>query len=127
MANLTCNHAAIPSPGPFRRGPASGVVTGAVALAICLSAGAAQALHREDARYVRKKVEAGELISRTLGCKTGELTGGGYLITGQPEDRVLFNVTASFPLSDGRWRVDLRNVSGQEQPLTLQIYALCTD
>jgi len=48
-------------------------------------------------------------------------------LSGQPEDAILFNVIANFPLSDGRWRVDLRNVSGQDQPLTLQIYALCTE
>lgn len=97
------------------------------ALAVTLAAGtAAQAIHREDDRYVRKRVAAGELVSRTLGCRTGDLTGGGYLITGQPEDAAIFNVTASFPLADGRWRVDLRNVSAQGQPLTLQIYALCT-
>ena len=95
--------------------------------ALILASTMAQAIHRESDRYVRKQVRAGELVSRTLGCDSGELTGGGYLITGQPEDRVLFNVTASFPLSDGRWRVDLRNVSGEDQPLTLQIYALCTD
>jgi len=100
---------------------------GAVALAVLLTAGSAQAIHREDDRYVRKRVEPGELISRTLGCGAGDLTGGGYLLLGQPEDRVLFNVTASFPLADGRWRVDLRNVSGERQELTLQIYALCTD
>jgi hypothetical protein len=88
---------------------------------------AAQAIHRESDRYVRKRVENGELISRTLGCDKGQLTGGGYLLSGQPEDRILFNVIANFPLSDGRWRVDLRNVSGQDQPLTLQIYALCAD
>ena len=87
----------------------------------------AEAIHRESDRYVRKRVEPGELVSRTLGCDRGELTGGGYLITGQPENKSLFNVTANFPLSDGRWRVDLRNVSGENQPLTLQIYALCTD
>jgi len=88
---------------------------------------AAQAIHRESDRYVRKRVETGELVSRTLGCDKGDLTGGGYLISGQPDDKILFNVIANFPLSDGRWRVDLRNVSGEDQPLTLQIYALCTD
>ncbi len=98
-----------------------------LACAMMISATATQAIHREDDRYVRKQVKAGELISRTLGCREGELTGGGYLITGQPENKAIFNVTASFPLADGRWRVDLRNVSGEDQPLTLQIYALCTD
>jgi len=98
-----------------------------LAVAATLITTVAQAFHRESDRYVRKRVQAGELVSRTLGCDTGKLTGGGYLITGQPEDKSIFNVTANFPLSDGRWRVDLRNVSGQDQPLTLQIYALCTD
>ena len=92
-----------------------------------LATTAAQANHRESDRYVRKQVDAGELVSRTLGCKTGELTGGGYYIAGQPDNKSIFNVTANFPLADGRWRVDLRNVSGEDQPLTLQIYALCTD
>ena len=96
-------------------------------LVASLLAPMAQAIHREDDRYVRKRVDAGELISRTLGCRKGDLTGGGYLIIGQPENKAIFNVTANFPLSDGRWRVDLRNVSGEDQPLTLQIYALCTD
>ena len=98
-----------------------------MSLVAAMAATSAYANHRESDRYVRKQVKAGELISRTLGCDTGDLTGGGYYIAGQPENKSIFNVTANFPLSDGRWRVDLRNVSGEDQPLTLQIYALCTD
>ncbi len=97
----------------------------ALAIAVALPAGAAT--HRETDLYERKRVEPGELIVRTVACKSGDLTGGGYLLSGQPEDRILYNVTASFPLADGRWRVDLRNVSGERQPLTLRVYVLCTD
>ena len=95
------------------------------ALAACL-AGPALA-ERVDDRYERKRVSPGELVSRTVECRTGTLTGGGYYLPGQPDNRVLFNVTANFPLADGRWRVDLRNVSGSDQPLVLQIYALCAE
>jgi len=96
-------------------------------LAAALAATSAHAIHRESDRYVRKQVNPGELISRTLGCDKGELAGGGYLISGQPDNRIDFNVIANFPLSDGRWRVDLRNITDENQPLTLQIYALCTE
>jgi len=82
---------------------------------------------RVDDRYERKRVAPGELISRSVACVRGDLTGGGYFIPGQPEDRIVFNVTANFPLADGRWRVDLRNVSDRAQPLTLLVYALCTE
>ncbi|MFN3144741.1 MAG: hypothetical protein ACE368_05495 [Paracoccaceae bacterium] len=99
----------------------------ALALALPAACPAVAATHRETDLYERKRVEPGELIVRTLGCKSGDLTGGGYMISGQPEDRILYNVTASFPLADGRWRVDLRNVSGERQPLTLRVYVLCTD
>ncbi len=101
-------------------------VLGGIAGLSMLAAGMAQAgVHREHDRYERKRVQAGELISRTLGCREGQLTGGGFLILGQPEDRVIYGVTASFPLSDGRWRVDLRNVSGETQELNMVIYVLC--
>ena len=96
--------------------------------AILLAVFAAPATaERVDDRYERKRVEPGELISRTIECPRGAATGGGYYLPGQPDDRVLFNVTANFPLADGRWRVDLRNVSGENQPLVLQIYAICLD
>jgi len=96
--------------------------------ALLLAALAAPAAaDRVDDRYERKRVAPGELISRTIGCPVGEAVSGGYLLPGQPDDRIVFNVTANFPLADGRWRVDLRNVSGENQPLTLQIYAICVE
>ena len=87
----------------------------------------AWATHREDDVYERKRVVPGEMVSRSLGCAEGELTGGGYNIPGQPENGAPFNITANYPLADGRWRVDLRNISDETQELTLRIYVLCTD
>ncbi|GAB5445638.1 hypothetical protein [Gymnodinialimonas sp.] len=79
---------------------------------------------REDDEYQRARVAAGERISRAVGCREGELTGGGYRMSGADTDAA-FIVLANYPLADGRWRVAVRNQSDEAQPLTLWVYALC--
>lgn len=79
---------------------------------------------REEDEYQRARVAAGERISRAVGCREGELTGGGYRLSGADADAA-FIVLANYPLADGRWRVALRNQSDRSQPLTLWVYALC--
>lgn len=79
---------------------------------------------REVHEYERARVTAGERISRAVGCSEGELTGGGYRLSGADTDAA-FLVLANYPLADGRWRVAVRNQSYESQPLTLWVYALC--
>ncbi len=116
-------------PGAARGKPrATGLLMSlSTAALVCGLATPALAIHREDDLYERKRVTPGEFITRTVTCATGEMTGGGYQISGAPEDVIAFNVTANYPLSDGRWRVALRNVTDENQELTLRIYVLCTD
>lgn len=79
---------------------------------------------REEYEYQRARVAAGERISRAAGCRNGELTGGGFRLSGADSDAA-FLVLANYPLADGRWRVAVRNQSDEAQPLTLWVYALC--
>ncbi len=80
---------------------------------------------RETERFERKRVSAGEEVTRTVTCPRGHtLTGGGYALYNLPDDRIEFMVTASYPLDEG-WRVELRNISDSAQPLAFRIYALC--
>lgn len=98
----------------------------ALLLAMLLAApasGFAEIIREED-EYQRVRVAAGERISRAVGCREGELTGGGYRLSGADTDAA-FLVLANYPLADGRWRVAVRNQSDEAQPLTLWVYALC--
>lgn len=96
------------------------------ALATVALAGTAQAdLTRETERFERKRVSAGEEVSREQACPRGsDLTGGGFALYNLPDDAAPFVVTASYPL-DNAWRVEIRNVSDGPQPLAFRIYALC--
>ena len=79
---------------------------------------------RQEEEYVRQRVQPGERISRDVDCGRGVLTGGGYRLARAGSDAA-FLVLANYPLADGRWRVDVRNQSDENQPLTLWVYALC--
>ena len=104
-----------------RRRPAAAL---AVTLAGLALPAAAETL-RETERFERKRVTAGEEVDYTVDCPRGHsVTGGGYALYNLPDDRVLFTVTANYPLDDG-WRVEVRNVSETSQPLALRVYALC--
>jgi hypothetical protein len=81
---------------------------------------------RETERFERKRVAAGEEVSRELACPRGtELTGGGFALYNLPDDAAPFVVTASYPL-DSAWRVEIRNISEAPEPLAFRIYALCS-
>ena len=95
-----------------------------VLLAALLAAPVAADIVRETDRYERARILPGETISRTLGCRNGDVAGGGYWLT-EADDPAAFRVTANFPLLDDRWRVDVMNVSDRNQPLTLRLYVLC--
>lgn len=95
----------------------------ACALLAAPSSGFADVVREVD-EYQRARVTAGERISRAVGCDEGELTGGGYRLSGADTDAA-FLVLANYPLADGRWRVAVRNQSDEPQPLTLWVYALC--
>ena len=104
-----------------RRRPAAALVVTLAGLAL---PAAAETL-RETERFERKRVSAGEEVDYTVDCPRGHsVTGGGYALYNLPDDRVLFMVTANYPLDDG-WRVEVRNVSQTAQPLALRVYALC--
>lgn len=86
---------------------------------------AAADITRETERFERRRVSAGEEVSRTVDCpRSTTLTGGGYALYNLPDDRIEYMVTASYPFDNG-WRVEIRNVSDGPQPLTLRVYALC--
>ena len=82
---------------------------------------------RETERFERKRVSAGEEVSREVPCPRGyALSGGGYALYNLPDDRADFLVTASYP-HEGGWRVEIRNVSNAALPLTFRVYALCSN
>jgi len=90
-----------------------------------LSVPAAADVLRETERFERKRVSAGEEVSREVSCpRASDLTGGGFALFNLPDDAAPFVVTASYPL-DNAWRVEIRNVSSGPEPLTFRIYALC--
>ena len=104
-----------------RRRPAAALVVTLAGLALPATA---ETL-RDTERFERKRVSAGEEVDYTVDCPRGHsVTGGGYALYNLPDDRVLFMVTANYPLDDG-WRVEVRNVSQTAQPLALRVYALC--
>ncbi len=98
------------------------VCTSAVLLAVPASAD----ILRETERFERKRVIPGEEVARVVDCPAGyDLTGGGYALYNLPNDKIEFIVTASYPFNDG-WRVELRNITDTNQPLTFRVYALCS-
>ena len=102
---------------------AFGSIIGAACVALCAGAACAEIV-REEEEYVRLRVQPGERISQDVACRDGVLTGGGYRLSGAEADAA-FLVLANYPLTDGRWRVDVRNQSDENQRLTLWVYALC--
>jgi hypothetical protein len=106
-----------------RRRPALGVFATLVAFSTAAHAG----VIRETERFERKRVSAGEEVSRELACPRGtDLTGGGFALYNLPDNAAPFVVTASYPL-DSAWRVEIRNITEGPQPLAFRIYALCSD
>ena len=94
-----------------------GVGVAAVCAAVCAGTAWAEIVGEEE-EYVRLRVQPGERISQDVACRDGVLTGGGYRLSGAEADAA-FLVLANYPLTDGRWRVDVRNQSDENQRLTL--------
>lgn len=106
-----------------KRPPALAALVTFAVLATAAQAG----IIRETERFERKRVSAGEEVSRELACPRGtQLTGGGFALYNLPDNAAPFVVTASYPL-DSAWRVEIRNVSDAPEPLAFRIYALCSD
>lgn len=100
------------------------IIAAVLGLSVIAPMSAMAEIVRHDTEYERQRVIPGERITRTASCRSGELTGGGYRLSGAEAD-ASFIVLANYPLADGRWRVDIRNQSDAAQPLTLWVYALC--
>jgi hypothetical protein len=98
-------------------------------LALAAAAFLAQPATAQDTdseRIERRRVGPGETVTRSLECPArAQVTGGGYHLFGQPEDRMDFVVTGSYPLGDRRWQVEVMNISDATLPLTFRIYIIC--
>ncbi|QQA42801.1 hypothetical protein [Pelagovum pacificum] len=93
---------------------------------LCLVAAPATAQERESERYERKRLSAGEVVSRTYECSGGMTAiSGGYRLYGQPDNSIDFMVVANYPDGRGGWRIDIRNVTDRAQELAFRIYAIC--
>lgn len=100
-------------------------LTALSALAVLATSAQAE-ITRETERFERKRVSAGEEVSRELACPRGTHLTGGFALYNLPDDAAPFVVTASYPLYSA-WRVEIRNVSDGPEPLAFRIYALCSD
>ena len=97
----------------------------AATIAVTLAVPAA-AQDTSSERIERRRVEPGETVVRNLQCPARmQVTGGGYHLFGQPDDRVDFVVTGNYPLGDSQWQVEVKNITDGNLPLTFRIYIIC--
>jgi hypothetical protein len=84
------------------------------------------AAHREVEELHYSQIPAGEVISKVVGCKSGELLSGGYRLDNAPIASVDIVVFSSHASTETTWLVEARNVSSRAVSGTLFVTVICS-